>query len=204
MVSADLNRKHEPGSGCGGDDEITHLLCEWSEGDSASFEHLLPLVYDDLREIASRYLTDERSEISLQATDIVHEAYFRLVTHHRIQWQSRSHFFAIAAKIMRRFLVDHARRQLAAKRGGRGLQVPLEEVQGLSLDRPEEWLRLDHALEELAACDPVKGRIVELRFFGGLSIGETAAVVGLSRATVVRQWRLAKAWLLRLMLAGAS
>ena len=204
MISADLKRNKERSAGRGSEEEITHLLSEWSDGDSASFEHLLPLVYDDLREIASRYLTDERAEISLQATDVVHEAYFRLVTHHRIQWQSRSHFFAIAAKIMRRFLVDHARRQLAAKRGGRGLQVPLEEVQGLSLDRPEEWLRLDRALEELADCDPVKGRIVELRFFGGLSIGETAAVIGQSRATVVRQWRMAKAWLLRLMLADAS
>ncbi len=203
MVSADPSLNAETVSRRS-EEKITDLLSEWSQGDSASFDHLWPLVYDDLREIASRYLTDERAEISLQATDVVHEAYFRLVTHHRIQWQSRSHFLAIAAKIMRRLLVDHARRQLAAKRGGRGVQVPLEEVKTMSLDRPEEWLRLDHALEELATSDPVKAKIVELRFFDGLSIGETAAVIGYSRATVVRQWRLAKAWLLRSVVADAS
>ena len=202
MVVAEFNC--DSVSRSNGEHEITHLLKEWSEGDSDSFEHLMPLVYDDLREIASRYLTDERKEISLQATDVVHEAYFRLAGHHRIQWQSRSHFFAVAAKIMRRLLVDQARRQLAAKRGGRGAQVPLGEVMAVSTDRPEEWVRLDQALEELASFDPVKARIVELRFFGGLSIGETSAVVGQSRATIVRQWRLAKAWLRRSVSVDAA
>lgn len=178
--------------------EITDLLVAWAEGDEASLDRLLPLVYDEMRRIAGRYLVNERSGIDLQPTDIVHEAYLRLIDQKRMKWCSRTHFYAIAAKTMRRLLIDHARRQLYVKRGGAMPHVPLELLAGgIVLDRPAELVALHDALEALATVDADKARLVELRYFGGLSLEETAEVLGVSRATVIRQWRLARAWLYR-------
>ena len=179
-------------------EDITDLLAAWSGGDAASFDRLLPLVYDELRRIAERYLSNERSGLGLQPTDIVHEAYFRLVDQNRMDWESRTHFYAIAAKTMRRLLVDNARRQLYAKRGGGSKHVPIELLEGgLAIDRPAELIALDESLAALAEVDAQKARLVELRYFAGLSLEETGAVLGISRASVVRQWRVARAWLHR-------
>ena len=183
---------------------IVGLLEAWSRGDAESFEDLLPLVYDDLRQIASRYLVDERNPGGLQVEDLVHEAYFRLNNHRRMRWQSRSHFLAIAACTMRRLLLDQARRRSARKRGGEGATVSLEEAATLPEDRPAEWSRLEEALDALACCEPDQARIVKLRFFDGLSLSETAVAMGQSRATVIRQWRRARDWLQQEMLDHAA
>lgn len=176
--------------------DITGLLEAWRAGDEQAAEALMPLVYGELRKIAAGYLSIERPDHTLQPTALVHEAYLRLVEQKGTSWQSRSHFYAIAAKLIRRVLVDHARRHRSAKRGG-GERVPLSEVADFAVERPDQLVTLDEALERLAAIDPLQVTVIEHRFFGGLTGEETAAVLGLSPATVKRRWRLAKAWLYR-------
>lgn len=182
--------------------EVTRLLEAWSEGDEQAGEVLLPLVYGELRKIAGGYLSIERQDHTLQPTALVHEAYLRLVGQQHVHWQNRSHFYAIASKMIRRILVDHARRHHSVKRGGGLEKVPLSDVSDLALERPDLLLALDGALDHLKTVDPLKATIVEYRFFGGLTGRETAALVGCSRATVKRHWQLARAWLYREMSRG--
>ena len=177
----------------------TALLVRWKNGDSGALDQLLPLVYDELRRLARYYLQRERSEHTLQSTALVHEAYLRLVDQN-VDWQSRAHFFGIAAQMMRRILVDHARSRNAAKRGD-GLKVTLDENMALAEAQSLDVLALDRALAELSKLDEQQGRVVELRFFAGLSIEETAEAMSISAATVKREWAMAKAWLSRTMSA---
>ena len=174
--------------------DVTQLLLAWSNGNKEALEHLLPLVYRELKQIADRYLRRERSDHTLQTTALVHEAYMKLIDQRNVQWQNRAHFFGIAAQAMRRILVDHARGYQTDKRAGIKISLDNEKID-ISEQRASDLLALDEALEELSELDPQKSRIVELRFFGGLSIEETAEVLGIGTATVNRQWRLAKAWL---------
>jgi RNA polymerase sigma factor (TIGR02999 family) len=176
---------------------VTQLLGAWRNGDEDALAHLLPLVYDELRQIAARYLRRERVDHTLQATALVHEAYLRLVDQSHAQWQNRAHFFGVAAQVMRRLLVDHARRQHAAKRGGAAPMLALDDALRVADARAMDVVALDEALTALAMLDPQQSRIVELRFFGGLTIEETAEVVRVSPATVKRDWNIAKAWLYR-------
>jgi len=179
---------------------VTELLLDWSKGDKAAVDKLMPLVYDELRRLAHYYMGRERSGHTLQTTALVNEAYLRLIDQTRVQWQNRAHFFGIASQLMRRILVDYARSRRYAKRGGGARHVPLEEAAPVvSSSRAAEVVALDDALTALAEVDERKSRIVELRFFGGLSIEETAEVLGLSPGTVMRDWTLAKAWLHRYM-----
>jgi RNA polymerase sigma-70 factor (ECF subfamily) len=175
--------------------EITQLLADLTGGDKEALDKLLPLVYDELRRLADRYLRRERDDHTLQATALVHEAYLRLVDQKEVRWQNRAHFFGVAAQMMRRILVDHARALQTTKRGSGGLKLALDDVVELADEQATDMVALDEALTALEAFDPQKSRIVELRFFGGLSIEETAEVMGISTATVIRQWRMAKAWL---------
>jgi RNA polymerase sigma factor (TIGR02999 family) len=177
--------------------EVTRLLLAWSDGDRAALDQLMPLVYAELRRLAHRHLRGERSGHTLQTTALVNEAYLRLVDQNQFNWQNRAHFFAVAAQMMRRILVDYARARLNAKRGGGTVRVMLEEAAEVSQDRSAEMVALDDALTELAEFDQRKSQIVELRFFGGLSIEETAEVLKVSPGTVMREWTLAKAWLQR-------
>jgi RNA polymerase sigma-70 factor, ECF subfamily len=179
--------------------EVTQLLVDWSGGDQAAFDKLVPLVYEELHRLARRYMGREQAGHTLQTTALVNEAYLRLVDQKRMRWQNRAHFFAIAAQMMRRVLVDHARKRRYAKRGGDQLRVSLAEAEGLSQERAADVVALDEALESLAEIDPQQARVVELRFFGGLTIEETAEVLGLSRDMVNREWATAKAWLYREM-----
>ena len=176
--------------------EITQLLVAWSDGRQDALHRLVPLVYDDLRRVAAGYMVREAAGHSLQPTALVHEAYVRLVDQRHVQWRNRAHFFGVAASMMRRILVDHARARRADKRGGDVEHVTLagDEVAG---DGPNnvDVLALHESLERLAKFDPQQERIVELRYFGGLTIEEAAAVIGISEATVVREWTIAKAWL---------
>jgi RNA polymerase sigma factor (TIGR02999 family) len=174
--------------------EVTQLLAKLSSGDRTALDELLPLVYDELRRLADRYLRRERSDHTLQATALVNEAYLRLVDQN-VPWQNRAHFFGVAAEMMRRILVDHARSHQAQKRGSGGVKLSLDEAINMSDERAADLISLDEALNALAQFDPQKSRIVELRFFAGLSIEETAKVLGIGTATVIRQWRMAKAWL---------
>jgi RNA polymerase sigma factor (TIGR02999 family) len=182
--------------------DVTQLLIDWGSGDQAALAHLLPLVYDELRRLAARYLRRERPAHTLQATALVHEAYLRLVDQSQVHWQNRAHFFGVAAQVMRRLLVDHTRRQHAAKRGGVVPKLALDEALQMAEGRAAAIVALDEALTALAALDPQQGRIVELRFFGGLTIDETAEVIGVSPATVKRDWNIAKAWLYRELRTG--
>lgn len=175
--------------------DVTQLLVGWSEGNQQALDKLLPLVYRELKRIADRYLRRERADHTLQATALVHEAYLKLIDQRQVRWQNRAHFFGIAAQAMRRILVDYARDRQAEKRGGGGIKLSLDDELDISDKRASELIALDDALSTLAEMDAQKSRIVELRFFGGLSIEETAEVLGISTATVIRQWRLAKAWL---------
>ena len=177
--------------------QITRLLVEWKGGDRAALDVLMPLVYQELHKLAGRYLGRERTGHTLQTTALVHEAYLRLVDQKDAQWQNRSHFFAMAATQMRRVLVDYARSRHMAKRGGGAQQVELDEALVVSDERAGDVVALDDALKALAEFDERKSRMVELRFFGGLSIEETAEVLGVSPGTVMRDWTLAKAWLQR-------
>lgn len=178
---------------------VTQLLVAWSEGDAAARDQLMPLVYEELRKLAHRYMGRERVGHTLQTSGLVNEAYLRLIDQSQVQWQNRAHFFGIAAQMMRRILVDYARSRHYAKRGGGARQVSLDEAAIVSEERAAEVVALDDALKGLAEMDERKSRIVELRFFGGLSIEETAEVLAVSPGTVMRDWTLAKAWLRREM-----
>ena len=174
---------------------ITQLLIEVTNRNSAAVDVLLPLIYDELRSLAANYLRRERPDHTLEPTALVHEAYLRMVDQTQVNWQNRAHFFGVAAQMMRRILVDHARAHNAEKRGQDFQKLSLDENIDKSVERSSELIALDDALSALAEMDEQKGRIVELRFFGGLSIDETAEVLGVSAPTVKRQWRMAKAWL---------
>ncbi len=176
--------------------DLTALLRDASEGDQNALDRLMPLVYGELRKIAASYLRQERKDHTLQPTALVHEAYLRLTHQKDVAWQNRAHFFGIAAQMMRRILVDHARKRQAAKRDASAWKVATAEVDG-GADSAPELLALDRALEELEKIDPQQAKIVELRFFGGLTVEETAEVAGISPRTVKREWRTAKAWLRR-------
>jgi len=173
---------------------VTALLVAWSKGDERALEALTPLVYDELRRLARSYMRQERSGHTLQSTALVHEAFLRLIDQ-RVQWNSRAHFFGIAAQMMRRILVDHAKAQSTAKRGAGALRIELDEGLATAPSRDVDLLALDEALERLTKLDPQRSRIVELRFFGGLSNEESAEVLGVSPATIQRQWAGARAWL---------
>ena len=175
--------------------EVTRLLIRLTDGDGDVLGELLPLVYDELRRLAAGYLRRERPGHTLQPTALVHEAYLRMVDQSQVRWQNRAHFLGVAAQMMRRILVDHARGQRAEKRGGEIQKLSLDENIDVSGERAADLVALDEALERLAEFDPQKARVVELRFFGGLSVEETAEVLGVSAPTVKRQWRMAKAWL---------
>ncbi len=178
--------------------EITRLLEEWSTGDQAALDRLLPMVYDELRRLASSCMRRERSNHTLQTTALVNEAYLRLVHRQRnAEWESRTHFFAVAAQVMRHILVDYARGVHRTKRGGGTPPVPLGDVAVFSKQRAEEVLAVNSALDTLNAIDPRKSRVFELRYFGGMSVDEAAQALKISPATVARDWRMAKAWLRR-------
>jgi len=177
--------------------DATGLLHAWSKGDKSAFDQLVPLVYEELRALAERYMRQERPNHTLQTTALVNEAYLRLIDVNRVQWQSRGHFLAVAAQTMRRVLVDFARRRDRLKRGGDVMLVTLDEARGVGQKEGAEFVALDDALTALAAFDPRMSEIVELRFFGGLTVEETADVMHVSPETVMRDWKTAKAWLLR-------
>jgi RNA polymerase sigma factor (TIGR02999 family) len=177
--------------------EITGLLVAWCDGDQMALEQLMPLVEKELHRIASHYMRREDPGHTLQTTALVNEAYLRLVDQRDVRWQNRAHFFGIAAQIMRRILLNYARDRHRAKRGGRTVQVSLSEVAVLSEEKSEELIALDEALKRLALIDERKGRVVELRYFGGLSIEETAEVLKVAPITIIRDWNMAKAWLAR-------
>jgi RNA polymerase sigma-70 factor, ECF subfamily len=176
---------------------ITQLLLAWGEGDQAALEQLTPLVYGELHRLAKGYLHGERPGHLLQATALVNEAYLRLIDWKQVRWQNRAHFFGVSAQLMRRILVDFARAQQQDKRGGATRQVSFDEAALVSAERTAEFIALDESLEQLAALDPRRSRLVELRFFGGLSEEETAEVLQVSLRTVQREWSLARAWLYR-------
>jgi RNA polymerase sigma-70 factor (ECF subfamily) len=175
--------------------DITELLIAWSEGDKAALEQLMPLIERDLHRIARNYMSRENPGHTLQTTALVNEAYFRLVGQKKVRWQNRAHFFGIAARIMRRILLNYARDRGRVKRGGGAAQVSLSEVAVVGEERSVELIALDEAMERLATFDERKCRVVELRYFGGLSVEEIAEVLGVSVATVNRDWTAAKAWL---------
>jgi RNA polymerase sigma factor (TIGR02999 family) len=176
---------------------VTQLLIGWGKGDKEALDQLLPLVYDELRRQAARYLRRERPGHTLQTTALIHEAYIRLVDQKRVQWQNRAHFFGIAAQLMRRILVDHARSRHRVKRGGSDVRVSLAEASLTVKARDLDVLAIDEALDHLAQVDERQAKVVELRFFSGLSVEETAEVLQISPATVKREWSMAKAWLHR-------
>jgi RNA polymerase sigma-70 factor, ECF subfamily len=182
--------------------DVTVLLSELSRGNKDAVEKLTPLIYDELKRLARSYMRRERPDHTLQATGLVHEAYLKLVQQENIAWESRSHFFGIAAHLMRQILIDHARAHLCQKRGGALNFVPLNEALAFSPEKSEELVRLDEALKHLSAIDARQGKVVELRFFGGLSVEETAEYLKVSPKTVKRDWALAKRWLLMEMRRG--
>ena len=175
--------------------EITELLEQWSGGNQAALDQLYPLVYAELRQLARSYMRREPKGHTLQTTALINEAYVRLVDQQSVRWQNRSHFFAISAQIMRRILVDHARRHLQAKRGGGAKRISLDEVMIVAKERSAEVLMLDEALSNLARLDPRRSQVVELRYFAGLNNSEIASVLKISENTVMRDWNLARAWL---------
>jgi len=181
---------------------VTRLLADWKAGDEHALERLMPMVYGELRRLAGRYLNREREGHTLETHDLIHEAFLRLVDQRQVDWQSRSHFFAIAARMMRRILVDHARSRGAQRHGGDVRQLMLDEVPDLAVHRDQDLVALDDALNELAREDETLARIVELRFFGGLDHDEIAVLLGVSNPTARRRWRLAKAWLYRRLAGG--
>ena len=177
--------------------EVTQLLQAWGRGEESALEQLIPVVHQELRRLARRYMAGERPDHTLQTTELVNEAYLRLVDSQRVKWQDRAHFFAVSAQLMRRILVDSTRRRRHLKRGGGAQRVTLSEGMAVSLPPGEDLLALDEALSELSKVDCRKGRLVELRFFGGLSVKEAAEVLNVSERTVHRDWRLARTWLAR-------
>jgi RNA polymerase sigma factor (TIGR02999 family) len=180
-------------------ERVSKLLLNWGQGDQGAREALIPLVYDELRRLARRYLRRERPDHTLQSAALVNEAYLRLIRQEHPQWQNRAHFFGVAAQLMRHILVDHARNRAAAKRGAGAPRLTLDPDIALPRERDVDLIALDDALNQLAALDPQQSRLVELRFFGGLSIEETSVVLGVSPATVKREWATARAWLQREM-----
>lgn len=178
---------------------VTQLLVDWQQGDQSALKKLMPLIYDELRRMAHRYVQHERNGHTLQTTALVNEAYVRLAGQEKPEWQNRSHFFAVTAQVMRHILIDHARRRRYLKHGGQFQQVSMEEAELMSDARAAELIALDEALDELKEFDPRKSRVVELRYFGGLSLEETANALEISVMTVRRDWRAAKAWLFREM-----
>ena len=174
---------------------VTGLLIDWTNGDRGALERLMPLVYEELRHIAQRHMSAENHPITLQSTALVHEVYLRLVDQNRVQWQNRAHFFAVAARLIRRILLDHARRRHAAKRGSAATLLTLNEGLVAAGRQDLDLILLDDALESLAALDPQQAQVVELRFFAGLTIAETAEALDVSTATVERDWVTAKVWL---------
>jgi RNA polymerase sigma-70 factor, ECF subfamily len=181
--------------------DITDLLLAWSQGDQDALQKLTPLVYGELHRLAHRYMAGERTGHTLQSTALVNEAYLRLVQSSRVQWQNRAHFFAVSAQLMRRILVDFARSRQYVKRGGKACVLSLDDV-SVAVEECAALVSLDDALITLDAVDPRKSQVVELRFFGGLSVEETAEVLKVSVETVMRDWRLAKVWLRREMRSG--
>lgn len=184
--------------------EITELLVAWSGGDKKALDELMQIVYEELRRLAHRQLAKERQDHTLQTTALVNEAYLKLVDQKRVKWQGRSHFFALSSQLMRRILVDYARSRQYAKRGGGKSALPLDEALIVAPERASEMIALDEALTELAKHDERKARIVELRFFSGMSIDETSELLGVSPGTVMKDWTLAKAWLQREMDRSSS
>jgi RNA polymerase sigma factor (TIGR02999 family) len=182
--------------------EITRLLHAWRGGDEGAFDRLVPLVYGELRKIAHGYMRGERDEATLQATALVNEAYLRLMDAGTVDFEDRAHFFAVSAQTMRRILVDAARARLRAKRGGQAAKVNLDDVADFSAGRSDDVVAVDDALHALAKLDPRKAKVIELRFFGGLSVEETAVVLKISSQSVMRDWRLARSWLLRELSRG--
>lgn len=195
-----MQRASQPGEPAA--EDVSTLLRAWSDGDQSALERLTPIVYDELHRLARRYMKGERSGHSLQTTALVNEAYMRLVDYKSMQWQNRAHFFAVSAQLMRRILVEHARRH-NLKRGGGVQHVSFEDTAEVSGDRAADLGALDDALDALARIDPRKVQVVEMRFFGGLSVEETAEVLKVSPVTVMRDWSTAKAWLYR-ELAGET
>ena len=184
--------------------EVTQLLAAWGKGDQSALDQLLPLVHAELRRIARRQMSHERPSHTLQATALVNEAYLKLAGQEGFEWQNRAHFFAVCAQVMRHILIDHARAHARDKRGGGAVQVSLEEAALINGQPPEHFLALDEALKTLEQVDPQKGKLVELRYFGGLSIEETAEVLNISPRTVRREWRRSKAWLYRMITEGSA
>lgn len=184
--------------------EVTVFLKAWSGGDREAADSLMALVYKEMRKLAASYLQKQRSDHTLQPTALVHEAYLKLIDASQINWQDRAHFFAVAAQTMRNILVDHARGVAADKRGGGAQKIALDEAVGLSENKEVDLIDLDEALQMLARQDETQSRIIELRFFGGLTIEETAEVLKISPATVKREWTMARAWLFRQMNSSAS
>ena len=180
-------------------EEVTQHLLDWGNGDQAALERLTPFVYEELHRLARAYMRRERAGHTLQATALINEAYLRLIDQ-SVTWQNRAHFLGVAARLMRQILVDHARAQAAVKRGGDWLQVSLADVAGMAQGEAAELLALDEAMRALAAIDPRKCQVIELRYFGGLTIAETAEVLGVSHATVEADWKMARAWLKREMM----
>jgi len=177
--------------------QASEILSAIVAGDDADAQRLLAMVYDDLRQLARRYMEQERKGHTLQATALVNEAYLKLIDQTKVDWRGRSHFFAVGAQAMRRVLVNHAKSKKRLKRGGKGKRVPLDEPLAISAERDDDVLALDEALEKLAALDPRQAKLVEHRFFGGLSVEETAEVLGVSKRTVEREWTACRAWLRR-------
>ena len=177
--------------------ELSQLLLAWRQGDESAVDKLMPLVYDELHRLAHHYMARERAGHTLQTTALVHEAYMRLIESDRVEWQDRTHFFAIAARVMRRILVDFARRRGYRKRGGDIQKVSLDEALVVGFEPDEDLVRLDDALNALAAFDSRKARVVELRYFGGLSVEEAAQVLKVAPITIIRDWNVARLWLLR-------
>jgi RNA polymerase sigma factor (TIGR02999 family) len=178
---------------------ITQLLLDWRNGDQTALDRLMPMVYEELRRMANHYMRNERQGHTLQTSALVNEAYLRLVDHENIAWQNRAHFFGVAAQAMRRILVDYARSRQRLKRAGPAQRVSLDEAMTLAKERAAELVALDDALQGLAKVDPRKSCVVELRYFGGLSVEETAEALGVSTMTVMRDWNTARAWLMREM-----
>jgi RNA polymerase sigma-70 factor (ECF subfamily) len=177
--------------------EVTLLLRAWGEGDTQALDRLAPLVYQELHRIARGYMARERPDHTLQTTALVNEAYVRLVDARQVTWHDRAHFFAVCARAMRRILVDHARSRGYQKRGGGKVLIPFDEATGMAWSPDSNLLELDEALNRLSALDPRKGRVIEMRFFGGLSVEETAEALRISPETVMRDWKMARAWLYR-------
>lgn len=177
--------------------EITQLLIAWGDGDPSALEELAPLVHSELHRLAHHYMSRERPGHTLQTSALINEAYIRLINWKDVRWQNRTHFFAVSAQLMRRILVDFARDRQYLKRGGGAMQVSLAEAAALTVERSHDLLALDEALTALTDLDPRKGQMVEMRFFGGLTVEEVAEVLKVSEETVIRDWRLAKVWLLR-------